>query len=170
MAILAKISWQPEYLKILEHAENIDTVCGLLASQGVVIPEAIRVNYLLVERSRVTDYEKDIEEARRQNLSMVQVMGLLQKTASQVALTNKGYSYAAKPIYELSEHANVAAEDHAITFNQKVSTVCPLCNRTGHRVKDCWSKLKCGKCGKQGHVAQKCWESVEEKSTPVKLA
>jgi hypothetical protein len=78
MAILAKISWQPEHLKLLEHAENIDTVCGLLASQGVVIPEAIRVNYLLdsIERSVVTDYEKDIEEARRQNLSMVQVMGL----------------------------------------------------------------------------------------------
>ncbi len=84
------------------------------------------MNYLLdsIEKSGVTDYEKDIEEARRQNLSMVQVMGLLQKTASQVA------SYAAKPIYELSEHANVAAGDHATTFNQKVSTVCPLCNRT----------------------------------------
>jgi hypothetical protein len=93
----------------------------------------------------VIDYEKDIEEARRQNLSMVQVMGLLQKTASQVALTNKGYSYAAKPIYELSEQANVAAGDHATMVNQKVSTVCPLCNRTGHRIEDCWFSSEAGK-------------------------
>jgi hypothetical protein len=93
---------------------------------------------------------------------MVQVMGLLQKTASQIALLNKGYSYAVKPIYELTEHANVAAGDHITTLNpKKVSTVCPLCNRTGHRVEDCWSKMK----WQVRYVAQKCWESV---STPVK--
>ncbi len=91
------------------------------------------------------DYEKDIEEASRQNLSMVQVMGLLQKTASQVALTNKGYSYGARPIYELSEQATVAAGDHATTSNQKVSTVCPLCNRTGYRIEMCqvWQTRAC---------------------------
>jgi hypothetical protein len=170
MNILSKIAWQPEHLKLLEHAENIETVCGLLASQGVTIPEPIRVNYLLdsIERSGVTDYSKDIEEARRQNMSMIQVMSLLQRTASQVALLNKGYSYAAKPIRELSEHANLAAGAKTTMLNPKVSTACSLCNRTGHRAEECWSQVICAKCGKQGHVAQRCWESGEDRSTPVK--
>jgi hypothetical protein len=57
MTTLAKVSWQPEHLKLMEHAENIDTDCGPLASHGVVIPKAFRGNYLLdsIERSGVTD-------------------------------------------------------------------------------------------------------------------
>ena len=151
--------------------QHVQYMTDLVAEMNIVTkaPDnpTLTLEWILqsMEKSTCRDYDKDIEDIRRNERPLKDAVRLFQKTESRILVKHEQHQSSRQVTFEekkdVKESVNVAQQQKQSAGGK----TCHVCNRVGHLQKDCWKTKTCGVCGKKGHPTDRCFHKHDGEET-----
>ena len=125
--------------------QHVQYMTDLVAETNLVTKAPDNPNLTLewilqsMEKSTCRDYDKDIDDVRRNERPLKDAVRLFQKTESLILVKHEQHRSSRQVTFEerkeVKESINVAQQQQQQNGGGKT---CHVCKRTGHLQKDCW--------------------------------